>query len=525
MILPDQINLAEIAFYMHQLDEELEIQSRIVKARALDDGFFDEDLAIKTQQYLVGGDASELEGINLMSIVLRTILRRIDVAGLSCEDETVQEWANGVWDANQLDAKQGDVHRGAERDGEFFVIVDWDRTAPRPWEEGEEVGAPVFYLHERYTSAEATYGEEVGSNTGCKAHYRNDDPNQPLDMVSKRWIETNWVDGEAVTTQRLTLYIAQQNETPARIEKYLMDGDEFAQHQDEYIDEAGTLQTEEWPIWWTDDLTENGLSMPLPVVHFRNEEMRPISFRLWGMQNGMDHAWSSLLSGVTITAHQIFTAFGFWPTTDGNPPEDDGSNLIKIGARTIIGNADTSPTEASFNALEPGNLLPIIDAMDKIAIYCSFVAGLPINNFVVSKQVAGSGTLRQGEADLVGHVNALWRLFGHSWSQCFEIARRLEAHSAFGANEMAMARVTPLWAPAETVNIEAVIAEAVAQTQTNIPWQIVAQTKWGYTQEEVTQMEQMLSEAGVIGDDSGAAAGDNGEEKANADDADSPDES
>ncbi len=495
MILPDQVNLAEIAFYMHQLEEELELQARIVKARALDDGYYDENLAAQTMNFLVGGEASELEGINLMSIALRTILRRIDIAGLSCEDETVQEWANGVWDANQLDSKQEDVHRGAERDGEYFIIVDYDRMGARPWEEGEETGLPIFYLHERYTSAEATYGAEVGSNTGCKAHYRNGDPNQPLDMVSKRWIQTTWAEGEPVTTQRLTLYIAQQNETPARIEKYIMDGDEFIQHQDEYVDETGALQTEEWPIWWTDDLTETGISMPIPVVHFRNEEIRPTTFRLWGMQNGMDHAWSSLISAVTVTAHQIFVAFGFWPTTDGNPPNEEGSNLMRVSARSIIGNGNVSPNEASFEAIEAGNLLPIIEAMDKMAIYCSFVAGLPINNFVVSKSVASSSTLRQGEADLVGHVNALWRLFGQSWGQAFEIARRLEA--VYGGVELPMVKVTPLWAPAETVNIEAVIAEAVAQKSTNIPWQVIAQTKWGYTPEEIETMEQLLTETTV----------------------------
>lgn len=494
MILPDQVNLAQVAYFQHQLEEELEYQARIVKARALDAGYYDDDLATQTLKYLVAGQANEIEGINLMAIALRTIIRRVDIQSISATDEEFEKYLLSVYSQIGLDSMQAEIHKGAERDGEYFVIIDYDLNTKRDWAEGEVLGLPSIFLHERYTSAEATFGtDEAGSNEGCKAHYRNGDPNQQLDMVSKRWIETRWENEEPVTQARMTLYIAKQNETPARIEKYVQDGDEWSQHQDEYVDETGTVQTEEWPIWWTEDRTETGRSLPIPVVHFRNEEITPITKRLWGMQSGMDHAWSSMLGAITLVAHQIFTAFGFYPTTDGKPPADDGSNALTIQPRTIIGNADVKPGDASFDAIDPGDLRPLIDAMDKVAIYTSFVAGLPINNFVISKSVASSSTLRQGESDLVAHVNALFRLFGRSWSQVFEIMRELE--NLFGVDEYNPSKTEVLWADAETVNIEAVTAEATAQYNTGIPWQVIARTKWGYSDEQITEMQKILDTA------------------------------
>ncbi len=54
MMLPDEVNLAEIAFLQHEEDEESEIQARVVKARALLDGYYDESLATETALSLVG---------------------------------------------------------------------------------------------------------------------------------------------------------------------------------------------------------------------------------------------------------------------------------------------------------------------------------------------------------------------------------------------------------------------------------------------------------------------------------------
>ncbi|MCC6602775.1 MAG: phage portal protein [Anaerolineae bacterium] len=491
MILPDQVNLASIAFLQHQAEEELEIQARVVKARALLDGYYDTNLARETATSLVGGAAADIEGPNLSEITVRTIVRRVDIQGYTGNDEKLITWVENVCDAIGVDIMQGELHQWVERDGEAFAIVDYDRNATRPWDE-TTTGLPSLIIKERYTSAEISYGEEVGSNSGCKAHYRNNDPHQPLEMISDRWIETIYEDEEAVATQRMNLYIADQSLTRARIEKYIMNEEgEWEEFHDSYIDENGSEVQEEWPIWWTDNQTETGRSLPIIAVHFRNEEMQPITRKIWGLQNAMDHAWSSFLASMALAGHQILKFFGWTPTTDGKEPAEDGSNLMRIKARSLIGSPKKRPDEASLEAIEAGDIAQSINAMDKIAIYAAFVSGLPINNFIISKSVASSATLRQGEADMVAHINALHRLLGRSWSQVFELFRLMEL--LYGDTPFAPSAVRPIWAPPETVNVEARTEEARAQKDTGVPVEFIWRHVWGYTEKEVDAMQKALA--------------------------------
>ncbi len=492
MILPDQINLATIAFMQHQMDEELEIQARVVKARALLDGYYDSNLATETASSLVGGSAADIEAPNLSEITIRTIVRRVDVQGVTGTDETLVEWIENVYEAIGVDIMQGELHQWVERDGEAFAIVDYNRIAPRPWDENA-TGMPSLIIKERYTSAEVSYGDEVGSNNGCKAHYRNNDPHQPLEMISDRWIETIYENEEEVVTQRMNLYIADQPLTRARVEKYVMNEEgEWTEYKANYIDETGKEVPEEWPIWWTEDQTENGRSYPLIAVHFRNEEIQPITRKIWGLQHAMDHGWSSFLSSMALSGHQLLKFFGWMPTTDGKEPASDGSNLMRVKARSLIGTAKKKPDEASLEPIQAGDIAQAINAMDKIAIYAAFVSGLPINNFIISKSVASSSTLRQGEADMIAHVNALHRLLGRSWSQVFELFRLMEM--LYGDTQFTPSGVRPIWAPPETVNVEARSQEAVAQKATGVPDQYIWRHVWGYTEKQVDAMQAALAE-------------------------------
>lgn len=170
------------------------------------------------------------------------------IQGYTGNDEKLVTWIENVCDAIGVDIMQGELHQWVERDGEAFAIVDCDRNATRPWDE-TTTRLPSLIIKERYTSAEVSYDEEVGSNSGCKAHYRNHDPHQPLEMISDRWIETIYEDEEAVATQRMNLYIADQPLTRGCIEIYIMNEEgEWEEFHDSYVDENGSEVQEEWPI-------------------------------------------------------------------------------------------------------------------------------------------------------------------------------------------------------------------------------------------------------------------------------------
>ena len=481
-ILPDQINLAEIAYQQHLEDEEKEIQARIVKARELEAGYFDSDLATELQRSLLGGSENDLEGVNMISVALNTLLRRVSLQAVTAGSKEQTQWLQRTFKANRLLKTQRDLHRPAVRDGESFLIVDYDLFAPRPWEEGGR-GMPRFFVYERYTSPNITYGDGAGSGQGCKAHYRNGDANQPLEMVSMRWPETIYEDGEPVTAQRMTLYIAQQPNTAARIEKYKMDdAGEWRQHSDQVQDEAGELADETWPIWWTDDQTETGESLPLLAFHFRNEEMQPAFKRAWGLQIGMDHMFASLLSGTTLTGHQLLVALGFFPTTDGKEPADDGSNLMVLRPRQIIGTTKTK-TEADVKHIPPADPRAILDSMDKVSIYFALVTGLPLKNFTFTRQVSSGEALRHGEVELVALANELSDLFEPEWIAAFSLARKLD--NLYGASWDEAEEITLQWAPKETVSQEVKKDEVDSKLAAGVPGDVIQADVFGYSQEEI----------------------------------------
>jgi hypothetical protein len=503
MILPKQVNLAVLAFLQHQADEEKERQARVIKARELYAGYMDEDLAITAGDIFIGSDETDVEGVNLMSIAIDTTIRRITLQGFNVNspDETdqgpaveddllknIKQWSKKFFEVNKLEGLSKDLHRWTERDGEAFVILDFDEFYEYP-PDPTQTGIVRLYAHERYTDAGVDWKGIQGTNYGCKAHYRNDDVNQPLDMVSKRWVEEYWEDEEIKQRQRMTLYINEQgvpegegDYLPARIEKYEFgDSGEWEQYQDE--DDI------EWPVWWTENQTEAGTSLPLPVIHFRNEQYEPGGKRLWGLQTTMDQLWVAFSNALLMTGHQILVAFGFYPTTDGKAPAEDGSNVLQVAPRQIIGNPSKSPREAALEAIKPAPIDPLLQGLDKTAIYASFVGALPVSNFIFSKAVASSETLKQGDAELVARINELMGLWGESWADTLDVARKLENnYNSSTMDERAI--ITAQFAPPERRDMNHLQKEAQAKRDAGVPEVHILQEVWNYSEEEASRFLQ-----------------------------------
>jgi len=497
MILPRQINLAQLAYIQHQMDEEAEKQTRIIKARELYAGYIDPELALSGADIYLGQDETDVEGVNLVAIAVNTTVRRItlqkfviltpkDLGDGSIEVDdagmaAIQTWINKVVEVNRLTNIAKDLHRWTERDGEAFLVLDYD-IEYEYMRDPAQVGIPKMYVHERYTSADNSWKGLPGTNEGLKAHYRNGDVNQPLDMVSKRWIEEYWEDDEIKQRNRMTLYIGKVGSElagdviAARIEKY-------------YLDEAGTWanyqdpEDEGWPIWWTDNETETGVSMPIPVIHFRNEEYEPGQKKIWGLQTSMDQQWIAFNNSNLMSGHQLLVAFGFYPTKDGQPVKEDGSNLMTVGPRRIIGTQSKAPREASVEAINPPSAESLLNGLDKTAIYCSFVGSLPVSNFIFSKSVASSETLKQGDAELVARVNELKGLWSESWSMAMDIARKME--NVFNGGNLAEGpKIVPQFSPSERRDMEHLQKEATAKRDAGVPEEILLQEIWGYTPEQ-----------------------------------------
>lgn len=494
---------------MHQADEEAERQARVIKARELFAGYIDDDLAEQASEIFLGGDESDVEGINLMAIAINTTVRRITLTGFQASPPTegegegqnttgtsegdstldaIDAWVNKFYEVNKLEIISRDLHRAAERDGEAFLLLEYDPEYIYPRDPGQ-IGIVRLYINERYTDSGTTWKSFQGTGEGCKAHYRHDDPNQPLDMVSKRWIEQYWEEEEIKARQRMTLYISQVGTelvgdvVPARIEKYALND---AGEWEEYRDEGD----ENWPIWWTEGQSETGASLPLPIIHFRNEEYEPGQKKLWGLQTAMDELWVSFMNAQLMSGHQLLVAMGFYPTTDGQPPEEDGSNLLKVAPRQIIGTASKAPREADVKAIPPAPAEPLLQGLDKTAIYASFVGSLPVSNFIFSKAVASSETLKQGDAELVARVNELIGLWTYAWSAAMDVARKLSI--IFGSETLdEKPPIVPQWAPAERRDMNHLTKEAAAKREAGVPEIIILQEVWNYTPEQAAEYLQI----------------------------------
>jgi hypothetical protein len=507
MILPRQINLAEVALLVFREEEERERQARVIKARELTEGYFPSALAEKTATYLPGLEAEDIEGINLPEIALKTVIRRLSFSRLTSTppaeeqiqgapaegageeeiqqtgDPTTDAFLNLVYEWNNVDVLQKALHKAIERDGEAFVLLEYDEFEEHPDDESI-IGKPSIFVHERFTDVQTTWKTFNGDGQGCKAHYKNDDPNQRLEMISHRWIAGvyNQELGRFEDVQRMVLYINEQGHPeeseylPARIEKYMMDENgEWQQFQEE-LDEA-------WPIWWTDNQTETGKSMPIPAVHFRNENMTPGHKAIWGLQAAQDQAFPSLVNGIVMTGNQMLKAFGFHPTTDGKPLAADGSNALTVGPRVIVGTALKGPRDADVDTIDPADIKPILEGIDKLAIFTAFVLGLPVANFMFSRSVASDETLRQGDTELISKVNDLKALFDPQWRAVFRIARKMKI--IFGGEGLdENIKIKLVWDIAERREPEYQALEAKALREAGVPEVVIQQRVYGMEEAE-----------------------------------------
>jgi hypothetical protein len=250
-------------------------------------------------------------------------------------------------------------------------------------------------------------------------------------------------------------------------------------------DEAGAVKDEEWPIWWTEDGTQIGESLPLPVFVFQSDEGEPAFKRAWGLQAGMDQMWSAMLSGGTLSGHPLLVALGFMPTTDGQALAEDGSNAMVSAPRQIIGTTK-SKAEADMKQIPPADPRSIIDVMDKISIFFALVTGLPLKNFTFTRQVSSGEALRHGEVELVASANELTDLFEPEWIEAFSLARKLDNLYGSGSWDESL-EIAVQWAPKETVSQEVKKDEVEGKLAAGVPQDQIKADVFSYSQEEIEQ--------------------------------------
>lgn len=438
-------NGADIAYAAYLAAEELARQQEVVKARDYHAGGLPTELATELGRAMITGKAGDIEGWNLARAVVHEILYRLEVrqartgeldeaSGVWQGADAAQDaWIASVWGSSAMDYYQHEVHEALLRDGEFFVIVDYDAGT----------GMARLHPHERYTDPAAS-----GNGQGCKAHYVNDDPHNELAYVSKRWTEVLYDPaGNRQTRQRMTLYY------PDRVEKYELATVSSSEAGWQPLRAPG----EAWPLPWKDG---SGQPLGIPVCHFLIPE--PLARQAWGGQTISDNFMISFVASTVLHGFPSKLLTGAYPTTDGQPLADDNSNALELGPGRIVG--VLSP-EAKWQNMEPGDLSQLTRAIEFNMVMVAATTNTPsLIQHLAARGNLPAEALNQMREIPIALALRLQTRVGDGWEKVIRVARRL-ANALGDAGMDEGAPLTIVWKDAAVVGAAPVPATAVDDTE------------------------------------------------------------
>lgn len=442
-----------------------EYEALITQARQYDAGEQFVALTDRLRQFLGGDTASTDEDwkrlhLNICRIILSAVVDRLGVTGFD-SDEVPQEqpsldergqpttklvkpvasWAWRTWQLNRMDAKQRRVHEATLRDSEAFVIVDWDNTT----------GRARFTPHDRF----------VEGDEGCIAFYRNDDPDQDLMFVLKRWTEVMpTFEGGRNTRQRLTVYL------PGEIRKYAG----FPGAWKEVVD----ADTEPWPIPW---IHKDGSPLGIPVAHFRSSAGMEAR-EAWPIQNLINKELVDLATESDMAAFRILAAFGWKPVDSTGEP-------LPITPGTWVGTMDPN---GKVQEISGADLSQFLNVIESLMFWAAIVTDTPTSRFVTTKQVASDETQKEQNGGLNIKTRNRQGEMGNSWEDALSIARRL--HNTFGTGGLdESVQLFTQWQPLEARDTKKELEEAALRKALGMPIRLVAKGL-DLTEEEIGAWEE-----------------------------------
>ena len=400
--------------------------------------------------------------LNFCPIVVDSLAEKLKVAKFECDPDAdlLAEW----WKLNRMDAQQAVVHLAGVRDGDTYVLVEWDNEKKRP----------------RFTQENAYDGTQ-----GLHVIYGDERHLEPV-VAIKRWTITS---GRNVKTRRTNLYYAD------RIEKYTDLG--TGQAWQPFAEDG-----QSWPIPWTDSGGEGGVPLGIPIVHFRNKD-QGYSYGeseledVVPMSNALNKTLIDLLAAADTTGFR-----NYWMT--GGKPE---------GMSTAPGSwlYNTSP-EARIGNIDGADLTGLISLKDSVIFDIARLTRTPLSSFQITGQVAAAGTLKEQRSGLIAKARDRQTVFGNAWEDVMAFGRKL--HNVFGPGGMnEEAEVSTVWADDEkpddselATQVELLTRAQAASTQQKV---IILHPDW--TEEQVAKEVALIqAEQAMAVPDIGPPAGNGG---------------
>jgi hypothetical protein len=442
-------NLIHQSYMQHLVNLEETRQADYIKYREYYDGDHETMLTARQKAFLqVKGDDEDFS-LNLCRVIVNAPVERLEVTGIDAGDsgqgETLWQWARD----NRLDGLQGIVHTAAIRDGDAFVLVEWNNEEQRP---------------------EWSFELACAGNEGVKVHYSKEKRGK-IEFASKRWIVE--FGGSDQKMRRINLYFADH------IEKY-QSGDSVNEgNWQPYLDEGA----EELPgvfgmCGWHDWITKDGKPIGVPVIHFKNRDQgydygQSELKSIIPIQNALNKSEIDLIATSDLSAFRILVGTG------------KGWNGINLYPGMLVGIEDP---EAALTALPGENPVPLIAVKNSFIEDAAAVSQTPLSRLRTTGQHPSAEAQQAEEAGLIAKVKKCQQDFGNSWEHVFKVSRAL--YNAYSGKQIdAAQRIEAQWKEPQTRNEQAHLATLEAKKRLGVPDEQIWR-EMGYNDEQIRQFKK-----------------------------------
>lgn len=438
------VNPAVLALARWQAEDYADQQRHYVDLRRWHDGDHRVPLTDRQREYLALNSGFPW-AMNYLRLPVDLCVERLTIIGfdgpegIGGEGGLLDEW----WTSGRMDAIQSQVHRAAARDGDTYILVEWDADTGRP-----------TFSHEP-----AHDGDE-----GMKVHYLSN-LRREMTMASKVWTERRWDDaGQLQTTRRLNLYL------PDRLERYIENGRGW-----QTFEEPGYP----WPI-------PNPIGR-IPVIHFRwhdggdnwgEAEAEP----LIPLQMALNKSAIDLLEAADKTGAALLTLTGAtWPA---NAPTVRAGDVLSVTA-----------ADAHWGSIPPGDLAQLREVVNDFIVRMAQLSHIPLQYFQVTGQIASSATQAADDGQLVAKVRSLAVAIGNAWEDAMYVGLKLNEVYGDGRDLARGENIETRWADFERVDRLAIeerragIVQALSAAGLAVEG-IVALAALGYSEEEQQRLLQ-----------------------------------
>ena len=399
------VNLADLALMAWTAEDYDEQQSRYASLRDWYNGAHDVPLTPRQHRYL-GRDSLFDYSINYLRLPVELCVERLTVEGfdgpdgIGGEGGLIDEW----WTSGRMDALQNQVHRAAIRDGDTYLLVEWD----------DENDRPVFSHEPAYD------GEE-----GMKVHYLSNLKRQ-MTMASKVWKESRFDDrGKIQTVKRLNLY------EPDAVKKY----EDLGKGWQPYKDNPG----DPWPIPWPIGR--------IPVIHFRWKD----DGGNWG-ESELDQlvTLQELINKTSLDELEAADAAAFQRlivTGMGAPAE-----AISFSINDILFLQHPANFNVGVTIVQPGDLSQLRDQVSALIIRMAQISHIPLQYFQITGAIASADTQAADDTQLTAKVKSEAVALGNAWEDALYIALKLNEEYGDGRDLARGENIECMWADFERVD-------------------------------------------------------------------------